>query len=499
MGPPDISAEVFDPAAVAVFDNSYARLPARFFAAQKPAVVAAPGLIKFNAALAAELGLDAAAVGAMGPADLFAGKSLAVGMEPVAMAYAGHQFGNFVPQLGDGRAILLGEVVDRAGIRRDIQLKGAGRTAFSRGGDGRAALGPVLREYLISEAMYGLGIPATRALAAVTTGEDVLREAGLLPGAILTRVAASHIRVGTFQYFAARGDAEALKILADYVIARLYPALAGHETPYLALLEAVAERQARLIAQWMLVGFIHGVMNTDNMAVSGETIDFGPCAFMDVYDPGTVFSAIDQMGRYAYGNQPAIAQWNLARFAETLLPLLGEDEARSVELATAVVVGFMDKFEAFWMAGMRAKLGLQTVQAGDGQLVKDLLKLLQVNAVDFTLFFRRLSVVGHAGVADLFKNPADFAGWDAQWQARLASEGLAAEERTAAMRRVNPAFMPRNHLVEQALAAAGQGDFKPFHALMAVLERPYEEQPEMAHYAALPLPSEQVFRTYCGT
>ena len=344
---------------IADFCNSYARLPDRFFAPQAPAPVTGPRLIAFNGALADELGLDVEAIEALGSAEVFAGNLVPPGAEPIAMAYAGHQFGQFVPQLGDGRAILMGDVVDRTGARRDLQWKGSGRTAFSRGGDGRAALGPVLREYLVSEAMHALGIPTTRALAAVTTGEIVYRDAPL-PGAVLTRVAASHVRVGTFQYFAARRDAEALRQLGDYVIDRHYPAARQAERPYLALLEAVVERQASLIARWMGVGFIHGVMNTDNTSISGETIDFGPCAFMDVYDPATVFSSIDHMGRYAYAHQPRIVQWNLARLAETLLGLIDADTDRAVELATLSINGFAAHYERRWLEVMRAKLGLRT-------------------------------------------------------------------------------------------------------------------------------------------
>ena len=373
------------------------------------------------------------------------------------MAYAGHQFGHFVPQLGDGRAILLGEVVGRDGIRRDIQLKGAGPTPFSRRGDGRAALGPVLREYLISEAMHALGIPATRALAAVTTGEEVYRERAL-PGAVFTRVARSHIRVGTFQFFAVRSDVPSLTRLADYVIARHYPDLADRENKYLALLDAVMERQAQLVSRWMMVGFIHGVMNTDNMAVSGETIDFGPCAFMDSYDPLTVFSSIDEMGRYAYANQAPIAQWNLARFAETLLPLIDADRETAIAIATERVVGFTDLFKSHWLSGMRAKLGLARAEEGDEALVQDLLDQMQASRADFTLTFRQL---GELAVGDAperlrgqFLDLARFDVWAARWKDRLARDGRSLQDAAAAMQRVNPAFIPRNHLVEDALAHA---------------------------------------------
>jgi uncharacterized protein YdiU (UPF0061 family) len=490
---------------IAAFSNSYTGLPPHFFAGQLPARVAQPQLVKFNAALAEELGLDDAAIAAMGPAGIFSGNIVPSGAEPIAMAYAGHQFGNFVPQLGDGRAILLGEVIDRSGMRRDIQLKGAGRTPFSRGGDGCAALGPVLREYLVSEAMHALGIPATRALAVVTTGEMVQRETRL-PGAVLTRVAASHIRVGTFQYFAARGDVQAVTQLADYVIDRHYPNAKESENPYLALLEAVVDRQALLIARWMQVGFIHGVMNTDNMAISGETIDFGPCAFMDPYDPATVFSAIDRAGRYTYGNQPGIAQWNLARFAETLLPLIDASQEKGIALASDVISGFSARFEQYWLAGMREKLGLHTAEDGDAALIGGLLDTMHENAADFTLTFRRLADAvlsgeeDDAGPRELFAAPEAFDGWAVAWRLRLQREPSEPQMRASAMRRVNPAFIPRNHQVEHALAlAVEQSDFQAFEALLAVLSRPYEDQPGKESYAAAPPPSARVYRTYCGT
>jgi len=489
-------------APIADFSNSYAALPERFFVRQAPALVARPELIKFNESLARELGVDIKALDAAGAAAIFSGNLLAPGSDAIAQAYAGHQFGNFVPQLGDGRAILLGEVVDQNGMRRDIQLKGAGRTAFSRGGDGRAALGPVLREYLISEAMAALGIPTTRALAAVTTGETVLREQAL-PGAVLTRILASNIRVGTFQYFAARGDAEAVKILADYAIQRHYPHLQQAENPYQGLLAEVVENQAGLIASWLQIGFIHGVMNTDNMTISGETIDYGPCAFMDAYDPTTVFSSIDQRGRYAFGNQPSIAYWNLARLAETMLPLIDADQPRSVERATEILQEFPDKFQSFYLRGMRGKLGLQTQEEGDSALIQDLLDVMQSGKADFTLVFRRLSAVlipGMAGPRELFENPEGFDGWCESWRRRLSHEPMDDAGRAAAMRQVNPAFIPRNHLVEEALAAANtDGDFQPFHSLLEVLQHPFDDQPNNARYAATPPPSDTIYRTFCGT
>jgi len=473
-----------------LLSTGYATLPERFFARLAPTPVAAPRLIRFNYALADELGLSTEGLDEAALAEIFAGNRLPPGAEPIAMAYAGHQFGHFVPQLGDGRALLLGEVRPTPGEARDIQLKGSGRTPYSRGGDGRAALGPVLREYLVSEAMHALGIPATRALAAVLTGETVYRESAL-PGAILTRVAASHVRVGSFQFFAARGDAAATRSLADYVIARHYPAVAGAAQPILALLEAVVERQAALISRWMQVGFIHGVMNTDNMAVSGETIDFGPCAFMDAYDPAKVFSSIDHGGRYAFANQPNAATWNLARFAETLLPLLGEDADRAIAQATEVLGSFPARFAAHWHRGMRAKLGLEREEDLDITLIEGLLDAMHRLQADFTLTFRGLcSDVVPAGAED----------WERQWRARLGRERRSPEARTLAMRAVNPAYIPRNHLIERVIVAAVEReDFAPFAELLDVLERPFEEQARFAAYADPPLPEERVLRTFCGT
>jgi serine/tyrosine/threonine adenylyltransferase len=485
------------------FDNSYARLPEPFFARADPTPVAEPWLIKFNRPLAQELGLDADALERDGAA-IFSGNRVPEGAEPLGMAYAGHQFGQFVPLLGDGRAILLGEVIDRNGLRRDIQLKGAGKTPYSRRGDGRAALGPVLREYIVSEAMHALGIPATRALAAVVTGEPVYRER-VLPGAVFTRVAASHIRVGTFQFFAARGDTEGVKTLADYVIDRHYPEIKDRQRAYLALLEAVAERQASLIARWLHVGFIHGVMNTDNCAVSGETIDFGPCAFLDTYDPAKVFSSIDQGGRYAYASQPAIGQWNLARLAETLLPLFDPEASEAVNLANDVIAGYGPRFQNHWVTGMKAKIGLAQEEDGDLDLVQGLLSLMKDGQADFTLTFRRLADVAESDTAQgalaaTFRDPTAIAPWITEWRARLAREAQSAHERAQAMRLVNPAFIPRNHRIEQAIRAAeDDGDFSLFEALLSVLSKPYEDQPGFAAYAAPPAPSEEVLRTFCGT
>jgi uncharacterized protein YdiU (UPF0061 family) len=420
------------------------------------------------------------------------------------MAYAGHQFANFVPQLGDGRALLLGERRAVDGRLYDIQFKGSGRTPFSRGGDGRAALGPMLREVLISEAMHALGIPTTRSMAVVATGERVVRDE-VLPGAILTRVAASHVRVGSFQYFASRGDGDALRQLLDFSIARHYPRLAQADNPALAFLEAVVESQAALIAQWMAVGFIHGVMNTDNMAISGETIDYGPCAFMDHYDPKTVFSSIDHRGRYAYGNQPAIAQWNLARLAETLLPLIHVDPQTAVEPATTVVSGFTPRFDAHLSARMRVKLGLVEARPDDDLLVSRLLDVMQQGRADFTLVFRYLAdaIEPGAEAAALrvqFREPAALDSWLADWRARLALEPMDQATRREAMQRVNPLFTPRNHRVEVALAAASdRGDLAPFHRLLAAIRRPYEAQAGNEELSLPPRDDERVLATFCGT
>ena len=489
------------------FENTYARLPAHFYARLAPTPVAAPQLVKVNVELARSLGIDPSALVRAQGVEILAGNRVAEGSEPIALAYAGHQFGYFVPQLGDGRAILLGEVMGRDGVRYDIQLKGSGPTPFPRRGDGRAALGPVLREYIVSEAMAALGVPTTRALAAVTTGERVFRET-VLPGAVLTRVSASHLRVGTFQYFAARQDTEGLRTLADYAIARHYPGAAQAKRPYRALLDAVVAGQARLVAQWMLLGFIHGVMNTDNTSISGETIDYGPCAYMEAYDPATVFSAIDANGRYAYGNQPRIALWNLARLAEALLPILVE-EAGSEEAALAsaneAFATFDPQFEAARNAGMRRKLGLFTEREDDAALVEDLLKRMAANRADFTLTFRRLcdaaaSSEGDVAVRALFADPGAFDIWAAGWRRRLEEESISTEARAAAMRKASPAFIPRNHIVEEALnAAVWRQDFQPFEQLLDVVSRPYEDRPDLEHYATPARPEECVNQTFCGT
>jgi len=419
----------------------------------------------------------------------------------LAMAYAGHQFGGFVPQLGDGRAILLGEILDPQGERFDIQLKGSGPTPFSRGGDGRAWIGPVLREYILSEAMHALGIPTTRSLAAVATGQPVFRETAL-PGAVLTRVARGHVRVGTFQYFQARQDSDALKRLADYVMERHYPEAKATDQPYRALLSAVAARQAELIARWLGVGFIHGVMNTDNMSIAGETIDYGPCAFMDAYHPGRVYSSIDHRGRYAYGNQPPIAQWNLARLAEALLPLLDPDENQAIAAAQGAIDGFGQRFEQAYLACFRAKLGLLAAREGDAELIDGLLRAMAEAGADFTNTFRALcdAATGAVGpVRAQFGDSALFDAWHARWAARLASETASPEARTIAMRRANPAIIPRNHRVEAALNAAVAGDLDPLEALLQALAKPWDEGPATHDYRQPPKPDEVVQKTYCGT
>ncbi|WP_437751510.1 protein adenylyltransferase SelO [Sorangium sp. So ce1389] len=489
------------------FDNTYARLPDRFHARVSPARVREPRVVKVNRALAELLGLDADRLASAEGAQVLAGNALPEGAESIALAYAGHQFGSFVSQLGDGRAILLGEVVGKDGKRRDIQLKGAGRTPFSRGGDGRAALGPVLREYVVSEAMAALGVPTTRALAAVTTGEPVYREE-VLPGAVLTRVAASHIRVGTFQFFAARGDREALATLASYALARHYPEAVGSGNDALALLDRVIAAQASLVARWLGVGFVHGVMNTDNTSISGETIDYGPCAFLDEYDPEKKFSSIDRGGRYAFGNQPGIAQWNMARLAEALLPLLAGDEKEAVRVATERVQSFSGLFVEAHERVLRAKLGLVREEDEDLALAADLLDRLASNRVDYTVFFRGLCAsaadpAADAQVASLFAEPGAFRDWAEAWRRRLAREDVTRVDdraRASAMRSVNPAFIPRNHRIEELIQAAVlRDDFGPFETLVQVLARPYDDQPEFAHLSEPPQPEERVQYTFCGT
>jgi serine/tyrosine/threonine adenylyltransferase len=483
-------------------EHTYAQLPSQCFVDVAPAPVAAPQLLIFNSSLATFLDLDAGL--ADRAARLLSGNELPADARPIAMAYAGHQFGNFVPQLGDGRALLLGERRAKDGRLYDLQLKGSGRTPFSRGGDGRAAVGPMLREYLISEAMHGLRIPTTRSLAVVATGERVLREEPL-PGAVLTRVATSHLRVGTFEYFAVRQDHDALRALLAYAIGRHAPELGAAQVPALAFLEWVANRQAGLIAQWLSVGFIHGVMNTDNMALSGETIDYGPCAFMDHYDPKTVFSSIDHRGRYAYGNQPAIAQWNLARFAETLVPLIDPDPATAVQGATTIINRFPAEFEARYQQLLRAKIGLATVRESDVQLASRFLGLLHTARADFTLAFRHLSdaALGAAHESNLRSLLGDAGGldlWLQEWRLRLETEPASAADRHAGMRSANPTYIPRNHLVEAALNAASErNDLAPFEHLLAVLQHPFQDHPGRESWMAPPRDDERVLATFCGT
>jgi len=486
------------------FENSYSSLPDRFFVRKAPEPVRQPTLIRLNVQLCELLGLDAEALSGDAGAQIFAGNTVPDGADPISMAYAGHQFGGWVPQLGDGRATLLGEIVGSDEIRRDIQLKGSGRTHFSRGGDGRAAVGPVLREYVVSEAMNALGVPTTRALAAVTTGEDVIRE-GYIPGAVLTRVAQSHVRVGTFQYFAAREDVDAIRTLADYVIKRHYPDAANADNPYRTLLSMVIERQGFLVSKWFGLGFIHGVMNTDNTSVIGETIDYGPCAFMDTYHPAKVFSSIDHMGRYAFSNQPSILQWNLAQLAQALLPLFNENIDEAVTIAQAEIDNYPKVFEAALAKEFRAKLGLETEQDDDLTLALDLLECMSENEADFTNTFRHLADLitdkGDDALAKTqFKKPSDFDDWVSRWKTRLEQEARSLSACADAMRQKNPAVIPRNHLVEAAIRAAeDQGDFSTFHDLVEEVIDPYRSREPGSHYVSPPKPDEIVHQTFCGT
>lgn len=485
--------------------HRYADLPEHMRAEVRPTPVAKPRLVVFNRPLAEELGFDLAHFDETRAAELFSGNVLPEELKPTAAAYAGHQFGSFVPQLGDGRAVLLGEAKDQLGQLRDIQLKGSGRTPFSRGGDGRAPLGPVLREYLVSEAMHALGVPTTRALAAVTTGERIYRRMPE-PGAVLTRVASSHLRVGTFQYFAARGDEAALRLLVDEAVARHYPMLAEQsvEVRVMALLKAVIGRQAALVAKWMSIGFIHGVMNTDNCAIGGETIDYGPCAFMDRFDPHTVFSSIDERGRYAYANQPSMAQWNLTRFAEALLPLMGHDSKKAIADATKVLETFDERYQHHWLNEMRRKLGLMEARDGDAQLAAALLDVMFQGRADFTLTFRHLADAvttdqQHVLLA-LFEETHGIETWLTRWRERLAAEQVTPAQIVTRLRAVNPAVIPRNHRVEQAIeAAAERDDFSPFEALLTAIMNPFDEPASQLSYTRPPQEGEQVLRTFCGT
>ena len=477
------------------FEYSYLDLPDVFYTRAAPTAVSSPKVVIFNNDLAAALGLDLSPLSQSEMTDLFTGNAIPADAKPLAQAYAGHQFGHFT-MLGDGRAHLLGEQVTPEGKRFDIQFKGSGRTPYSRNGDGRAVLGPMLREYLISEAMHALGIPTTRSLAVTATGEEVQREARL-PGAILTRVAASHIRVGTFQYAAAHEDKSLLSALLDYTIDRHDPELKEHDNKALALLDAAIEKQSSLIVHWMRVGFIHGVMNTDNMALSGETIDYGPCAFMDTYDPATVFSSIDVNGRYAYANQPAIAAWNLARLAEALLPLINEDEEQAIERAEAKVNGFAEIYRGKWIRMMRAKLGLIDEQEDDLSFITDLLKWMQKNKADYINTFRDLGNSDRpaGGIYDC----KAFTDWHSRWTSRIEQANTSFDAAQKLMQQTNPAVIPRNHKVEEALAAATAGDMQPFHALYTVLQSPYSESAEAKPYQEPPEPSEKAYQTFCGT
>lgn len=485
------------------FDNSYATDLKGFYRAWQGEIAPDPELVALNKPLAAKLGLDVAALTVGQLAKIFSGTIAPAGAAPLAQAYAGHQFGGFSPQLGDGRALLLGEVFNQTGQRQDIALKGSGRTPFSRGGDGKAAIGPVLREYIVAEAMFALGIPTTRALAAVTTGQSVMRESGPLPGAVLARVAASHLRVGTFQYFAAQGETGKLRQLADYAIARHYPQAQDCDNPYLSLLQSVSKVQADLLAKWMTVGFVHGVMNTDNMTISGETIDYGPCAFMDSYDPRALYSSIDHQGRYAYGQQPVMARWNLARFAETLLPFLDADETCAIDLATTEVNRFADLYLPAWTGRMRAKMGLQTALPGDTKLADDLLAAMEGQNVDYTLLFRGLSEPSFGRASEvklLFKDPSAFLEWFQRWQVRLGQEDSDPTLRAMQMKQVNPIYIPRNHKVEEVLQSMEKhGNIAPFERLKRVLSQPFVQQDGCEDYA-LPAPDDfGPYMTFCGT
>jgi len=500
------------------FDNSYARLPEVFFAKLAPLAVSEPRLIRGNNRVADLLGLDSAFLNSEQGLEILAGNTVPRGAEPLAMVYAGHQFGGFAPQLGDGRALLLGELIGSDGNRYDLQLKGSGRTPYSRGGDGRAWLGPILREYIVSEAMFALGVPTTYALAAVATGEPVLRD-GYLPGALLVRVARSHVRVGTFEFFAARQDTDSLKTLSDYAISRLYPDAAEASNPAQAFLDAVIEKTAKLIAHWQSVGFVHGVMNTDNTNISGETIDYGPCAFLDTYSAGKVFSSIDRMGRYAFANQPGIAQWNLAMLAQCLMPLMNDDDAKALELAQASIDAYPAHFEKHYLKNMRKKLGLQTEVAEDGDMIKELLATMETGSADFTTTFRSLANINNDKTADSFEafrantTVTDFlqqfseseaaqkqaTDWLQNWYNRGRAEKTDGNASSRLMQQNNPAVIPRNHRIEEVIRAATEGDFIPFEQLVTVLEKPYEETPENRQYQKPPAPVETVTQTFCGT
>jgi uncharacterized protein YdiU (UPF0061 family) len=491
------------------FKNRYVALGEKFYVKTPPSPVGNPALIRFNDDLATLLNLPGDLFRSTTGATILSGNLIPEGAQPLAMAYAGHQFGHFNPQLGDGRAIHLGEITDSQSNTFDIQLKGSGRTPYSRNGDGRAALGPVLREYLISEAMVKLGVPTTRALAVVTTGEDVMRERRL-PGGIITRIATSFVRVGTFEYFAAKGDIESLRKLADYVIERNYPQVSNTNNPYASLLKAIVDSQAALIAEWMQLGFIHGVMNTDNVSVAGETIDYGPCAFMDTYDHNRVFSSIDREGRYAYSNQPNIGLWNLTRLAETFIPFLAENTEAAIDLAKDILQGYHPSFDSYWLTAMSAKIGVSEnangSSKGDKVLINNLLNIMAINQVDFTLGFFYLSQLSQQAskqdnnLRHLFANPEAFDDWAIAWRKRLEHETQSNAERQTAMQHVNPVYIPRNHQIEAVIRAGeDDGDFSAFHALHDVLQNPYTQQKGKESYQRPPKPEEMVTQTFCGT
>ena len=486
------------------FENTYSNLPEHFFQRTRPVSVANPTLICCNHKLIEELNLKLDLTEPRKVAKIFSGNIILDGSDPIALAYAGHQFGHFVPQLGDGRAVLLGEVLDANNARWDIQLKGSGPTLFSRNGDGRAALGPVIREYILSESMHALGVATSRSLAAVTTGENVFRET-VEPGAILTRVASSHIRVGTFQYYLAKNDFNAIKLLADYAINRLYPDARKAKNPYLELLRQICDRQASLIASWMHLGFIHGVMNTDNMAISGETIDYGPCAFLDNYNPDAVFSSIDSMGRYAFGNQAKIAQWNLARLAECILPLLDSDEKKAIALATDIIETFDGVYDDYYLGGMRRKFGFLSNKPKDKSIIDEFLDLMQRFGVDYTLVMRGLcSAVKTSSditeLSDKFSNAIEFEDWIRRWRDRLQSGSIDPNEIIRSMKSINPVFIPRNHLIENVIqSAVGDNDFKLFQDLLLALSNPFEDNKDFMSFKLPPKSNEIVHQTYCGT
>ena len=484
------------------FDNSYSRLPGQFYTRQNPVPVSAPSLIRINHTLAEELNIDPIWLESEEGISTVTGNKIPIGGDPIATVYAGHQFGGWSPQLGDGRAILLGEVLNKQNQRYDFQLKGSGPTPYSRGGDGRAAIGPILREYIVSEAMAAFHIPTTRILAAAATGDHVYRQ-NILPGAILVRIAKSHIRIGTFEFFSSRNDQESLRLLADHVIQRHYPEAAKQENPVLAMLDAVIENQAHLIASWQQIGFIHGVMNTDNILLSGETVDYGPCAFMDEYHPETVFSSIDRNGRYAYDNQPTIGRWNLIQLAQVLIPLLDKDTEKARELAQRSINKYMILLMKSYQNDMALKLGICNAIPDDIKLIKDLLDVMAEDKMDYTLTFRYLSNLAgddaRNGVDDLVTLSEKFSFWLERWQKRLLLDAQTSIQRQARMYAKNPVFIPRNHLIEEAIQAAEDGNLNPFHQLVDIFTHPFEYKVELKKYALAPRPEQVVKETFCGT